>query len=42
VIEMGGNAMELAVKFQKAVEQGKAENTDEAYLSFAKQQIKGN
>lgn len=42
VIEMGGSAMELAVKFQKAVEQGEAENTDEAYLSFAKRQIKVN
>jgi Plasmid encoded RepA protein len=40
VLEIGaGNAIALTLKFHQAVEQGKAENTDEAYIAFAKQQL---
>ena len=43
VLAMGaGNAIALTLKFHQAVEQGKAENTDEAYIAFAKQQLGRN
>ena len=41
VLEMNTTegAIALSIKFQKAVKLGKAENTDEAYISFAKQYV---
>lgn len=41
VLEMGGrDAIALAIKFQKAVKDGRAEDSDESYISFAQQQLK--
>lgn len=42
VLEMNTTegAIALSIKFQKAVKQGTAENTDEAYISFAKQYVR--
>jgi hypothetical protein len=43
VLERGaGNAIALTLKFHQAVEQGKAENTDKAYVAFAEQQLNRN
>jgi hypothetical protein len=40
VLERGaGNAIALTLKFQQAVEAGKAENTDQAYIAFAKHHL---
>jgi hypothetical protein len=35
------SAIGLALKFQEAVKQGKAENSDSAYILFVKQHIEG-
>lgn len=43
VIEMGtGDAIALALKFQQAVKDGRAEDSDDAYISFVKQELKRN
>ena len=41
VLEMNTSegSIALSIKFQKAVKQGAAENTDEAYIAFAKQYV---